>query len=171
MEKLKINNNKHVLSFEFHTDLLAFDRLYNICRLFEFEDIYMDIYSICNREKDLYNNLSDNKLTSQVFCARRKHFEDIHIKLSLNCLPQLLQILADYEFEEINVWDCYDSWENYIEDKKNIAPFITLKSDKVISNNKFYLNYVPDEGGKVTIICDLSYKNEDLQNQLAKYIK
>ena len=99
------------------------------------------------------------------------HLLDIHMKLDINNLANLLQLLAEFYFEEINIWDCYESWENYIEDKKDSASFFTFKSNKIINNklnnNKFYLNYLPDEGNKVTIICDLAYKTQDLQRKLA----
>lgn len=174
MGKLKIQKSENVIAIDFYTNLLVSDRLYNICCLFQLKDIYIDIYSTYNQKKNLYRIIVDNKLSSQIFCVYRKHLQDIHIKIDINNLANLLQLLTEFYFEEINIWDCYESWENYIEDKKDIASFFTFKSNKIINNklksNKFYLNYLPDEGNKVTIICDLAYKNQDLLRNLATSI-
>lgn len=168
MDKLKVKKNKNVISFDFYTDLLALDRLYNICLLFNLENIYMSIYSIYNQKKDLYKIVVDNKLASQINITHRKHLQDIHIKLSVNNLPILIQLFADFDFEELNIWNCYDSWENYIEDIKS-TPFFTFKLNKII-NNKFYLDYLKYEENKVSIICDLTYESKGLQEKLISII-
>ena len=170
MGKLKVQKNTNVIAFDFCADLLAFDRLYNICCIFNLKEVYMDIYSAYNQKSDLNKIIVDSKLVSRIFCVRRKYLQDIHIKLTVDSLSMIMQLLAGFNIEGLNISDCYNSWENHVEDIKKPIPYLTIKPIKVQSGGKFYLYYLPDEGHKVTIICDMKYDNQDIQSQLIMYI-
>ena len=50
MGNLKVQKNANVIAFDFYADLLAFNRLYNICCMFNLKEIYMDIYSVYHKK-------------------------------------------------------------------------------------------------------------------------
>ena len=171
MGRIKVQKNTNVITFDFYSDLLTLDRLYNICCVFNLNEIYLDIYSAYNHKKDLNELIANSKLVSRIFCVQRKHLQDIHMKLTVEDLPVVVQLLADFNFEGLNIWDCYDIWENYIKNISEPIPFFNFKHNKVQVKSGFYLDYIPDEGQRVTIICDIKYYNQDIQRRLTACIK
>ena len=170
MGNLKVQKNANVIAFDFYADLLAFNRLYNICCMFNLKEIYMDIYSVYHKKSDLNKIIVDSKLVSRIFCVRRKYLQDIHIKLTVDSLSMIMQLLAGFNIEGLNISDCYNSWENHVENIKKPSPYFIIKPIKAQSGGKFYLDYLPDEGHKVTIICDIKYDSQDIQRQLVACI-
>ena len=45
MSKIKVSKNKKIVAFDFYSNLLDNDKLCNLCKLFNLQDIYMDIYT------------------------------------------------------------------------------------------------------------------------------
>ena len=93
--------------------------------------------------------------------------QDIHIKITIDKLPEISQLLSRFEFEEFTIWDCYTSWEKYLNDKTAKTPFFTFKLKINESDSKFYLNYKESE---ISIICDLIYDNQNLLKELSALI-
>ena len=170
MGKLKVQKNTNVIAFDFCADLLAFDRLYNICCIFNLKEVYMDIYSAYNQKSDLNKIIVDSKLVSRIFCVRRKYLQDIHIKLTINELPTITQLLSNFDFDELQIWDCYTDWDTYLKNETSVPPFFTIKSTNIKVENKFFLNYNLVESDKVEIVCDVRYGNKKLENKLSELI-
>lgn len=138
-------------------------KLYNLCKLFDLQNIYMDILTVDIRKKNLYQILVDSKICEKIFYAPYKHLQDIYIQITIDNLPAILNLLSKLEFEEFIIWDCYANWERYLEDKTEKKPFFTVKQKKDENDSKFFLNYKESE---VSIICDLMYDNQNLRQEL-----
>lgn len=74
----------------------------------------------------------------------------MHILKAMNELSQI-------KFDELNIWDCYIEWKDYLNDKIDA---------KFIEKSKFYLNYNVYESARVNIICSLSYDGILILNKL-----
>lgn len=167
MSKIKVSKNKKIVAFDFYSNLLDNDKLCNLCKLFNLQDIYMDIYTVDIRKKNFYQILLDKKICEKIFYVPYKHLQDIHIKITIDKLPEISQLLSRFEFEEFTIWDCYTSWEKYLNDKTAKTPFFTFKLKINESDSKFYLNYKESE---ISIICDLIYDNQNMLKELSALI-
>lgn len=170
MKKIKIQKNNDIIAFDFYSKLLINNRLSNLCKVFLLEDLYMSIYMIDSRKGDLYKTLIDKKLISQISYVSKKHLQDIHIKLTINELPTITQLLSNFDFDELLIWDCYTDWDTYLKNETSVPPFFTIKSTNIKVENKFFLNYNLVESDKVEIVCDVRYGNKKLENKLSELI-
>ena len=152
MKKIKIQKNNDIIAFDFYSKLLINNRLSNLCKVFLLEDLYMSIYMIDSRKGDLYKTLIDKKLISQISYVSKKHLQDIHIKLTINELPTITQLLSNFDFDELLIWDCYTDWDTYLKNETSVPPFFTIKSTNIKVENK------------------VRYGNKKLENKLSELI-
>ena len=73
MSKIKVSKNKKIVAFDFYSNLLDNDKLCNLCKLFNLQDIYMDIYTVDIRKKNFYQILLDKKICEKIFYVPYKH--------------------------------------------------------------------------------------------------
>lgn len=172
MKKIKIKKNDKVLAIDFYANLLKEDILYKLCREFNLEEIYIEISSIDARRKNFLDSLlaiNRNYLTN---LTEKCGMQNIFIKTKVDkSLKILINLLSEFVFEDLTIWDCYTNWEKYLEDTTTKAPFFTIKRSEFKDNSNFYLNFNSYEGQKVEIICDLIYNKQDLFERLTDLIK
>lgn len=160
MKKVKAIKNDKVIAFDFYANLLEHDKMYKLCELFSLNEIYVDIYGASNRINSFTATLLEKN--TDIFVAQIDNSYGIAIKATIKNIPMIAEILSGFDFDEMNIWDCYTGWEQYLKDKSTKMPFFTIKPIKVESDSKFYLNYNLIEGQKVEIICDTVYDDQEL---------
>lgn len=170
MKKIKIQKNEKVIAFDFYSDLLCNNKLYTLCKLFELNDIYMSIYMVDMRKGNLYKSFVDAAFKSRIYCTTKKHLQDVYMKLNVNNLSTISELLSNFDFDELIIWDCYADWDMYIKDETTTPPFFTINSKKSECNAKFFLDYNLAENKKVEIICDITYDNKDFTKKLQDFI-
>lgn len=164
MKKVKITKNNKVIAFDFDGNLLKQDRMYRLCEIFALDEIYIDIYGARSRKEDFTKKLLDK---ASLCVAPIDNTYGLAIKATIKDIPTISAVLSEFDFDDMNIWDCYTGWEKYLEDKATKSPFFTFKKLNVEIDNKFYLNY---KESKVEIICDLIYDKKELVAKITDLI-
>ena len=80
-----------------------------------------------------------------------------------------MEIISEFTFEDLNIWDAYNNWEDYLKDKSDSKiPVFKLFNKEDQSN--FYLNYNPKEGNKTEIYCNPDYYSQELVQRLEEIV-
>lgn len=167
--KIKTYRNQNVLSFDFKTSLIQKDRVHRICSLFKLDEIYIDIYGVYKQSENLIRTLlgKENSLIIEPI----DNLYGLSIKAAVKNITIIVEVLALFDYEEINIWDCYTCWKKHLKDINEKQPFLTVKPINIESDSKFYLNYSPQKGNKVEIICDVEYDNQNILKALNELVK
>lgn len=165
MSKIKVAKNDIVMAFDFNTNLLEQDKMYKLCEIFKLNEIYIDIYGA---SKSFTETILKEK--ADIIVAQIGNSYGIAIKTNINNVPMIAEVLSKFDFDDMNIWDCYISWDKYLQDKNTKIPVFTLKKIKYENDSKFYLNYNPKEGHEVEIICDIDCSCEKLTERIQKLI-
>lgn len=165
MNKIKVAKNDSVMAFDFNTNLLEQDKMHKLCEIFKLNEIYIDIYGA---SKSFTETILKKK--TDIIVAQISNSYGIAIKTNINNVPMIAEVLSIFDFDDMNIWDCYISWDKYLQDKNTKIPFFTFKKIKYENGSKFYLNYNPKEGHEVEIICDKGCSYEKLTERIQKLI-
>lgn len=158
--KIKTIKNINISSFEFVFDLSKDNTLSDILQLYKLEKVYICVYSprkvVLNRYKGLiFDRYYENDL---VFIL------DIMVKN----IGDFFRILKA-DFEEITVWNCYTSFDEFIDDVITPSSFFTLKKTRSnTDSSQFYLSFNHVDN-IVKIICDIDINNnvsKEMLNEL-----
>lgn len=163
MNKIKFQNKGNIITIDFYTDLLQENKLYKFCNLFNFKFLYLNIFMVNINKGDLYKTLIEKKIASEIFCVSRNNLQDIYLKVTTNNLGKIVPLLKSYDFDEIEVWDCYVNWELHLKDFTKPSSFFTIKKSKDKSKSKFFLDFNLVENNKVQVICDCDYEKYILE--------
>ena len=166
--KIKIYRNQNVLSFDFKTNLIRKGRIHRICNLFKLDEIYMNIYGVYKQSENLIQALLEKE--KSLIIEPIDNLYGLSIKVAVKNITKIVEVLALFDYEEINIWDCYTSWEKYLKDSNEKQPFFTVKPINIECDSKFYLNYSPQDGNKVEIICDVKYDNQNILKELNELV-
>lgn len=169
MSKIKVIKNGQVTAVDFKTDLTKGNLLFEICRLFELDNIFIDVFGVSSRSENFVEKLL--KSNASMMISQIDESCSFSIKTEIKSIPMILEVLDHIHFDEINIWDCYTDWENYLKIKNMKMPFFTVKPLNVKNDSKFYLNYNPLEGQKVEIICDIDYYTQDIADKIQSLIR
>ena len=168
MKKIKYDVYNTAVVYSFHKDMLKNNLLlYELCKIFALSNVYIDIYSVDNHKKN-FCELLETRCKNVLFATSGiQRCQDIHLKVSINEISSIAEILRDFYFEDINIWDCYTEWEQYLKDKNTYYSIPIFKKAKIESTGLFYLNY---KEKNVEIICDSSYYCKNLKEELSKLL-
>ena len=167
MGKIKIKTNKNVIEMDFKANPLNNNLLFDICNLFDLENIYIDIFGVNGRKYNFSDKLLERKASVIVL---KINSNDLTIKATVKEIPMIIEVLTEFDFDDLNIWDCYTDLEQYIKDKKP-CKIPLFKPVELKIDSKFYLNFSPIEGQKVEIICDLSYDKQGLFEKITALVK
>ncbi len=171
MKKIKVKKNDKVLAIDFYANLLKDNILYKLCKEFNLTEIYIEIYSIDTRHKNFYESLLAINKNYLTYFAEKSGVQDIFIKTTVVELSKIMDLLSEFVFEDLIIWNCYTNWRKYLEDKTTKVPYFTIKRGEFKDDSNFYLNFNPYEGQKVEIICDLIYNKQELFERLTELVK
>lgn len=166
MKKIKFKANEMVATYSFHKDILKNNTLYELCKIFELSNLYIDIYSVDNRKNDLCELLRQKCENILLVASGTQRCQDIHIKATIDEITNISETLKEFYFEDMNIWNCYTEWEQYLKDK-NIYRVPIFKKTEIKINSLFYLNYKENQ---VEIICEPSYDYNNLKEKLNKLL-
>jgi hypothetical protein len=165
MTKIRVKKNQNIIGVDFRADLLKDNLLFEICKLFDLENIYVDIFG-ANGDK-LIEKLLEKDMTLIVFQADRSN--GVAIKVTIERIPLIIKVLSECYFDEMNIWDCYTEWEQYLKDKE-YRKIPVFGSAIIKYDGKFYLNYNKMDGQKIEIICDKRYSSEIIHQKLKELV-
>ena len=119
MGKIKYRVNKTVVSYSFHKDILKNNTLYKICKMFDLSNVFMDIYSIDNCKSNFCTFLEEKCENILLATSGNQRCQNVYLRVSINEISNISEILKDFYFEDISIWDCYTEWEQYLRDKND----------------------------------------------------
>lgn len=163
MSKIKMTVKDRIIAFDFKVDLLKSDILYEICKALNLSDLYIDIFGI-----NIRNNGFAEKLTEKnrhILISKIKYENDLAIKAKVDDIAIILDVLSDFSFDEMNIWDVYTEWEQYLKDKNTYNPIPKTSEAKV------YLNYNRFEGNRVELYLDKNFHAEEILRKLNELVK
>lgn len=108
----KVTNEK-VIAYDFCLDLTKSSFLFQLCTECGFEVMFIEVYTLDKRKTSILDMLAQMDI-SMVSIPYKHGFCDVAIKTDVGNLPTLLETLADFSFEEITVWNCYERWEQHL---------------------------------------------------------
>ena len=164
MKKIKLRMNDKIIAFDFNVKLLKNNMLYEIIKAFDLHGIYIDVFFVEARRSDFSKELIEkcNKLTIATLSERNS----FAIKATIDYVQLIVEVLSDVSFGELNIWDAYTDWEQYLKDK---VPFNPSKNQSS-SESKCYLNFNPLEGNKVEVYCSPNYNAKSIHEKLVDII-
>ena len=68
--------------------------------------------------------INKNYLT---YFAEKSGVQDIFIKTTVVELSKIMDLLSEFVFEDLIIWNCYTNWRKYLEDKTTKVPYFTIK--------------------------------------------
>ncbi|MDR2957334.1 MAG: hypothetical protein LBU61_04015 [Coriobacteriales bacterium] len=154
--KLKTTFSGKMLAFDFTSDLLENELLYFLCKECNLSVIFLEIYSVDSRMKDLFQELYDLGFDT-VSIPYKDKFQDIALKVDLSRIPVLIQMISEYDFDEITVWDGCTHWEQHLFRKS------ARRKIEEEDTYRFYLCYNSSEK-KVELYCDPNFSPENIIN-------
>lgn len=166
MGKINYKANKMVAVYSFHKDILKNNTLYELCKIFELSNVFIDVYSIENRKNNFCELIKSRCKNILLAVSGNRECQNIHLNASINEISSISLILKDFYFEDINIWDCYTEWEQFLKDKNDYSISV-FKKVEIKENNLFYLNYKENQ---VEIICNSSYYCRNLKEELNKLL-
>ena len=182
--KIKGIINDKIIAFDFNVDLLKTQVLFEICKALDLNNIYIDIYGVDVIKCDFSEKLLEynNALTISRMIKTANSFS---IKATIDDIPSIVKVLSEFQFDELNVWDAYTDWEQYLKNKEIFyqgpifklisklkdsepEPEADLKQD---SESGVYINYNRTEGNQVEMYFDPNNNVERIRSKLVEIIR
>ncbi len=167
MRKIKHKVNKLVDTYSFRKDILKNNTLYELCKIFDLSNIYMDVYSIDNGKSNVCELLRQRCENILLSSSGNQRCLDIHLKISINDVSNVAEILRDFYFEDINIWNCNTDWEQHLKDMYDYSIPI-FKKIKIDINDLFHLYYKENQ---VEIACNSSFYSKNCEEELNKLLQ
>lgn len=127
----------------------------------------MDVYSIDNGKSNVCELLRQRCENILLSSSGNQRCLDIHLKISINDVSNVAEILRDFYFEDINIWNCNTDWEQHLKDMYDYSIPI-FKKIKIDINDLFHLNYKENQ---VEIACNSSFYSKNCEEELNKLLQ
>jgi hypothetical protein len=163
MKKVKIIENEKIIAFDFNAAILKDNILFEICKELALTDIYVDIFGVHSSKYNFSKELV--KKNGAFTLSSIDKFGSYAIKAKISDIPTIVEVLSVFDFNDLNIWDVYTDWDQYLIDKKIYKPI------SIISEAKVYLNYNPLEKHKVELYLDKSYNAKKIYQKIDKLVK
>lgn len=154
--RLKIKRNKQISYYRFPAKSFTSEKIANICLQTKIDNFFIEIYGLQKNEIDdmgkilfdngIYAN-SDLVNVSGCFVA----------SIPAVKTQWFLIYIARIDFDEILIWDCYTTIEQFL---KNKLALRNVKNE----NNYFFLDYNRYENGFAELYLDPTIDSQNIEN-------
>lgn len=137
MIKVKETKNNDTTSLIFYEDLFTTNKIVKLVKLLKFKTFCFEAYFLTKQDLNLLKLLELNSIDYKIFKINRTQ-NKILINCFMDNLENIVTIINQFHFEEINLWDQKISVDN-------------SKTNKA-KPSKFYLNFNKMENNLTEII-------------------
>ena len=164
MKKIKVTVNDKVIALEFKVNILEGNILSEICKELELSEVYIDVFNVDTNKTNFAQNLIGKNNTLKIAPIGQGGYA---IKATSSDISTLIECLPKSYCCELNVWNVYTDWEQYLKDK---ATYKSVSKTATESETKVYLNYNQLEGNTVELYLDTNYNAEKVHRKLSEII-
>lgn len=137
MIKVKEKINNFTTSLKFYEDLFLTKKIVNLVKFLNFKTFCFELYFLTEQDLNLLKLLDLYKLDYKIIKINKTQ-NKIFINCSINDLENIIVIINQFHFEEINLWD-----------QKMPANNSQINKSKP---SNFYLNFNKEENNLTEII-------------------